>query len=300
MLIDEGSLTRAARVPRRRGFTLAEVLLALVLGAIVLGLASAMGTRLQRQLSREGARLAMGEQLAVAGAVLSPDLRALAVMSGDIRAGEARDTSLELRVTFASALVCGGSGKSVNIAPYLGAFGKSSFPGLQSGDTLWLLADADSGENWRPLRSQASRRTPGSCGAIADAEGGNAFDVAHLWEVDVRDSVTVHVGGIVRGTRPVRYSLYRGGDGKWYLGARSWNSTMSQFNVIQPISGPHAPPALGSRFSYYDSAGVPLSSGALDTRRIARIDIVLVGDATGASLTARDSLVIVVAPRNRR
>ena len=81
MLIDEGSLTRAARVQRRRGFTLAEVLLALVLGAIVLGLASAMGTRLQRQLSREGARLAMGEQLAVAGAVLSPDLRALSVMS---------------------------------------------------------------------------------------------------------------------------------------------------------------------------------------------------------------------------
>ena len=38
-----------------------KVLLALVLGAIVLSLASAIGTRLQRQLSRESARLEAGK-----------------------------------------------------------------------------------------------------------------------------------------------------------------------------------------------------------------------------------------------
>jgi prepilin-type N-terminal cleavage/methylation domain-containing protein len=301
MLTAGTGLTTARRRPRPPdGFTLVELVLTLVLGALVLGLVTSVGTRLQHHLNHEGARLASGEQLAVAGAVLPPDLRALAPAAGDIRAGEARDTSLELRAIIGSALVCGGTTSSLIIAPYLGPFGRSSAPTMQTGDTLWLLVDSDSGESWRPVRLQAARRAVGSCSAITDAQGANAFDVTHLWSVELRDSVSLAVGAVVRDTRPVRYSLYRAGDSKWYLGARSWNSATSQFNLVQPISGPHGSPASGSRFAYFDSTGARLSSGTPDTQRIARIDVTLVAYATDASLTARDSLVIVVAPRNRR
>ena len=298
MLNDRPRLATTERAPSRRGFTLAEVLLTLVLSAIVLGLATAVGTRLQHQLTRERARIAIGEQLAAAAAILPPELRALSPVAGDIRAGEARDTSLEIRATIGSALVCGGNASSVVIAPYLGPLARSSALNMESGDTLWLLADTDSGESWRAVRLQRLRPASGSCAPITDASGAQLFDLRHLWQVDVSDSVAPIAGAVARSTRPVRYSFYRAGDGRWYFGDRSWNSANRQFNLIQPISGPHN--SARTRFRYYDSTGALLSSGTVDTRRIARVEAVLVGEAPNATQPAPDSLVVVVALRNRR
>lgn len=297
MLSRGARLTSWSRSDRREGFTLAEVVLTLVLAGLVLGVVTATGVRLQRQLASEGTRLARGDQMAAAAAVLPPDLRALSIAGGDIRPGEARDTSLEIRATIGSAVVCGGDAKSLIIAPYLGPFAKSSNLGLQSGDTLWVLADMDSGESWHPARLQALRRLSGRCGAVADAASRDAFDGAHLLSAELRDSLAPSAGSVVRATRPLRYSLYRAGDGAWYLGARSWNSGTSQFNLTQPISGPYASPASGSRFTYYDSVGTPLASGTSGTARVARIEVVVVA---AGPIDTRDSLLLVVASRNRK
>ena len=297
MLSAHGRLTTQRRSGSATpGFTLAEVLLSIVLSAIVLGLVTGIGAHLQHQFTREGAQLAESEQLTTAAAVLPPDLRALSPGAGDIR--DARDTALEIRSTIGTAIVCGGTARSLILAAYVGPAGRSSSTALQSGDTLWLLDDSDATEQWQPTRLQAVRQTAASCAAITDRTGASVFDVAHPWLADIGDSVAPVAGRVVRATRPVRYSFYRASDGKHYLGARSWNATTSQFNLVQPVSGPYS--AVSTRFRYYDSAGVALPLGSMDPRAIARIEVTLVGEPSPSLSTSSDSLVLAVTPRNRR
>jgi hypothetical protein len=275
--------------------------LALVLGALVLSLVFAIGNRLGRQLSGDAARFAVSEQLGATAELLPIDLRGLSSVGGDIAFGEARDTSLQLRQTIVNALVCSGFMATWLVAPYLGAGGWSVVPAIQDGDTAWLLTDADEGERWRPVRLRSAHRTSSGCSIVSDGQGANVFDVTHLWAIDLRDTVVATAGAIIRVTRPMRFSFYRASDDGWYLGLRSWNSASLQFNGIQPVSGPFGPVSGngGTRFLYFDSTGARFPSGAGDTRGIARIEAVLHA-APADTVSARDSLTIVTALRNRR
>jgi hypothetical protein len=287
----------------RRGFTLAEITLALVLGALVLGLVSVVGSHLQQRLALQADRLSAREQLTSAAELLPIDLRGLSPNSGDIALGEARDSSIQLRATITNAFVCAGTAKTLVLAPYLGPGGRSVAMTMQAGDTAWLLADNDTGEVWHPVRLRGARPVLGSCSPPLDANGAKVFDVAHIWSADLADSVAATTGAITRVTRPMHFSFYRAGDGRWYLGLRSWNNVTLQFNTIQPVSGPFAPVSQdrGTRFQYFDDAGNRLSSTAGDVRGIARIEAILFSEPSARSVTSpRDSLVVVVALRNRK
>jgi len=159
-------------------------------------------------------------------------------------------------------------------------------------DTLWVLTDSDSTGIWRPARIAGLRRATGSCSAL-DATAGSVVDIAHLWTADFRDSVGAAAGAIVRVTRPQRLSFYRASDEQWYLGLRSWNAALGQFNVVQPLSGPYTSPARtsGTRFRYYGDGGQSIPLGAGTARRIARVEALLAVDG--------DSLVVAIALRNR-
>ncbi len=288
------------RFGAQRGFTLVEVSIALVLAALVLGLVFAVGSRLGKESKNEAERLAVSEQLMAAAEILPIDLRGLSPVGGDIASGEARDSSLQLRQSIANALVCSASASTWTVALYLGAGGRSVVPGVQDGDTAWLLSDSDAGERWRPVRLRAAHRTPGSCSIVTDAEGARVFDVTHLWALDLRDSAIANTGAIIRVTRPIRFSFYRASDGHWYLGLRTWNSLSLEFNGIQPLSGPFGPVSGGgTRFVYFDTNGARVATGTADTRGIARIEAVLHAEP-GDTASARDSLTVVTALRNRR
>ncbi|HKW48093.1 MAG TPA: prepilin-type N-terminal cleavage/methylation domain-containing protein [Gemmatimonadaceae bacterium] len=290
---------RARDLRARGGFTLVEVSISLVLGALVLGLVFAIGSRLGNHLRGETDRLAVGEQLAAAAEVLPIDLRGLSAVAGDIAFGEARDSSLQLRQTIANALVCGATPSTWTVAPYLAVGGRSVTLGVQDGDTAWLLTDGDAGEQWRPVRLRAARRISGGCSILTDPDGAKVFDVAHPWAVDLRDSVLAIAGAMIRVTRPIRFSFYRASDGHWYLGLRASNSSSGAFNGVQPVSGPYAPVgARGTRFVYFDSNGAPVAPSTPDTRGIARIEAVLHAEATDTA-SARDSLTVVAALRNK-
>ena len=281
---------------RRGGFTLVEVSIALVLGGLVLGLVFSIGSRLGTQLAGDANRFAANEQLSAAAEILPIDLRGLSSVAGDITAGEARDSSLQLRQTIANALVCAASPSTWTLAPYLGPGGRSVVPAVQDGDTAWLFVDSDQGENWRAVRLRAAHRTAGGCSVVADGDGANVFDVAHLLAVDLSDSAAATPGSIIRVTRPIRFSFYRASDGHWYLGLRSWNGTTLQFNGIQPVSGPFGPVSggRGTRFVYFDSVGAAIPPGTGDTRHIARIEAAIHSDGSA------DSLTVVAALRNRQ
>ena len=286
------------RGPARPAFTLVEALITLALGALVLGMVVSVGARLQHRLLATSARLSVTEQLASAAELLPLDLRAASPVAGDIV--EARDTSLQLRTTTATGVVCSGSATSILVAPYLGPGGRSLIPTASPGDTLWLLADGDSLEQWRSFRITGTRRVAGLCSAL-DATSAPLFDTTHLWATDLLDSAAATPGTFVRITRPVRYSFYRAGDGHWYLGARSWNVAAAQFNLVQPLAGPYASPLQGGTgFRYFDASGAVLPFGAAAGRRVARVEAQFVAEA--AVLGARvpiDTERVVVALRNR-
>jgi hypothetical protein len=118
------------------------------------------------------------------------------------------------------------------------------------------------------------------------------------------------LGAPLRVTRPLRYSLYRGTDGHWYLGQRDWNSATATFNSIQPVSGPFLSPALGGlSLRYLDSAGATLSTPVTNTRGIAAVQVSLRSETKSAMRalasaaqrgTRVDSAALWILLRNRR
>ena len=287
-----------ARRRRRKGFTLAEVLITLSLSALILGIAVSVGARLQHRLLAQSAGLADEEQLASAAQLVPLDLRPASPPAGDVV--EARDTSLQLRVTTGTGVVCGGSSTSILVASFLGAGSRAPSLGAARGDTLWLLVDGDSAEAWRPVSITGTRRIAAPCPAL-DAAGAQIFDVAHLWAADLRDSATATAGTFVRTTRPIRYSFYRAGDGQWYLGLHSWNATAARFNLVQPLAGPYASSVTGGTgFRYFDASDGSLPLGRADSRRVARVEMQLVAQTNAAGLGfPLDTDRVVVALRNR-
>lgn len=280
------------------GFTLLEMVLVLVLSGIVLGVVSGIGNGLHRQLRDTARRIEIAEELSATRAILPLDLRSLSPADGDIRAGEARDSSLEMRSAVANGVVCGITAGAVLLAPFRPPGGRSVSWSAQPGDTLWVLADSDS--TWRATTITDVRPTRATCPSLISEASGSVFDLGHLATLRLGDSLPLAAGNPIRVTRPIRYSLYRGGDGLWYLGVRSWNSAISQFNGVQPLSGPYAPPSpTGSRIEYFDADGNRIASGAWDTRRIARTEWVLLSSSPRDTLHP-DSSRVVVAMRNRR
>jgi prepilin-type N-terminal cleavage/methylation domain-containing protein len=305
-------LTPVVRSPRL-GVTLVELLVAMTLAGIVLGLVSTLAFRQQRFYAGAFARLALAGELRETAVLLPVDLRAIATGAGDIRAGEARDTSLEFRATIASAIVCDISGGRVVLAPpaTAGATFASLLATPQANDTTWLLATSDTAEVWRPRRITAVLPAPsGNCAAGAPTLSGPSLAAARLaLTLDTLDA-SVRAGVPLRITRPARYSVYRASDGAWYLGQREWNPSTSRFNTIQPVTGAFLAPASGGlRFRYFDSSGAELAAGTAATPSIALVTITLAAETRravemlggGGGMRRRlDSLVLAVRPRNRR
>jgi len=295
----------------RRGVTLIELIVAMAVGGVVLALVAAISVRQQRIYADVADRSALAAQLRQAATILPIDLRALSPAAGDIR--EARDTSIELRATIASAVACDTLAGALVLAPSVTGettVGSYVTP-VAAGDTAWTLAPNDSGDVWLAY-------------AIESVASGGASDCAPIGprlsasertanRVAIRlvgsPPLTNLLGAPLRVTRLVRYSLYRGGDGRWYLGQRDWNTASLRFNTIQPVSGPFSSPASrGVLFQYSDSAGVLLPSPVADSRAVTLVRIELRGQsqnamrafAAGSQGKSSDSLRLAVAVRNRR
>jgi prepilin-type N-terminal cleavage/methylation domain-containing protein len=296
----------------RRGVTLIELIVVMAIGGLALGLITSISLREQRIFGDLAEREMLSGQLREASAILPIDLRAAATGSNDVR--EARDTSIELRGTIASAVVCDTGANSLVLTPVVA--GPQSFSAgassVDAGDTAWVLTPVDSGDDWMPFRvSAATTVTAGQCSAggplLSDADQ-RAARVAIV--LAAPPPLAPLVGMPLRVTRPLRLSLYRASDGGWYLGERDWSATSQRFNTIQPVSGPFLSAALGGLvFRYQDSAGVVLPTPVSVTRSIALIQVALKGQTRSAtrvlgapSTTGKrtDSALISVLVRNRR
>ncbi len=281
----------------RRGASLVELLLAITLGAAVLGAASGTVLRQRRSVDSHLARVRAESQLRAAFGALEIALTGLSPASGDLTPGEARDTAIQIRTVVAGAVACD---STVGAATFVAgdpvqdrASGIATAPAV--GDTLWWHAPGS-------LAWVARRVTDvsGAGGACRSAGGAPPA----LLRVAFASPDTVPEGAPLRLTRVTRYSLYRAGDGSWQLGISEWSELLRAFAPPQPLAGPfvRASPAGGrTGFRYFDAAGSELTDdgAGVPVERVARVRATLIAPertpGIAVMMLRRDSLDIALA-----
>jgi type II secretory pathway pseudopilin PulG len=282
----------------RRGTTLAELLVAITLAAIVLATATSSLMRQQRTTGALTAQSAMVAQLRPATASVAAQLAQLSPPAGDLTPGEWRDTALQFRAPVATGINCVAAAGVVTLPPAavdaLPVGGILSLPRV--GDSLWFYSDTGGG--WRG-------RTVSEVTSVRAGCGGASTEAALRLVLAGADTVATRAP--VRITRQHRLVVYRGGDGGWQLGLREWNEPTRELGPPQPLAGPflaRAPTGERTGFRFFDAAGAELrvDRDPDAATRVSRVRLTLVATRRGGSAgrpadaTLRDSIDVALLP----
>ncbi len=301
---------------RRAGFTLIELVIAMVLMSLVGGAIVKLLLRQSRFYNSTTDMIQTRQQLRQAAAMLPSDLRGISSVGGDIFSMS--DSALEFRSTFGSSVVC------VNAAPGL----LSTVPVvLASGATMtnWsrlpVVGDSIAVYNNGPPVGWSLARITGRTPVTTNAANGcpvatgltragdiTATNPSYQLTLLPAAAATIPVGAGIRFVRRVRYRLFRDTDNQWYLGFFDCLfGRVPVCNTTQAIAGPFQPYATngtsGVQFAYYDVNGAVTANPL----QVARISLVVRGQSaslvnlsgTGGTVF-HDSLRIEVGLRNRQ
>ena len=276
----------------RAGMSLAELLVALSLGGIVLAVAASSMLRQQRGVrwieGLSGAEL----QVRPVSSALADELSQLDASAGDIAPGQASDSSLQLRSVVAASLTCD-SAAMLTLMPDTASVpsmvGGMSVPAV--GDSVWLYLGAPFG--WRARTVIGVTRTTTACAVPTSAPG-------PTFRLLLDAPAGVAAGTPVRVTRWERWVVYRAGDGRWYVGIRDYSPATSRFLAAQPVAGPVLRAGRrGARtgFRYFDASGSPLDPDGTNEGRIARVRITALSvvPSIGADTVRYDSTDAVLS-----
>lgn len=296
----------------RRAATLVELIMGIGVMMVVTTLAVSHVTRHQRAYSAIAAALDLRSRLRDGSDILAADLRGISP-SGDSLLVTS-DTAVEFYSAIGTSTLCATpSPNAITLPPDSLSSGRtlsSWVANPEAGDdVLIFIGSAPPGiSGWQRARIQSVSSIATYLGCPASASLLSASDVAgvgHSYQITFAPTVSITAthGAPVRIVRHVRYSVYRGGDSKWYLGYRRCIATCA---AIQPVSGqydsPRGPPI---SFKYFRRDDVPIA-GSGPTADVGRVDLVfrasyappfrLPGMPTAIT---RDSIVTTVALRNR-
>jgi prepilin-type N-terminal cleavage/methylation domain-containing protein len=304
---------------RRRGFTIVEMLVTLVI-VVVLGVAlSRLFVSQMRGYARSQAANDAQRDLRLGLSLLPMDLRAASVALNDIT--QMNDSAIALRATIGSSVVCARPATNMIDLPPVGLAKNvltSWYAAPLPGDwvTVYVSSDDDPAkDSWRLLQVAAIDTAPATAcvGAPFTDPVLDPPATKRRWRVTLSDTVSVVEAGAgkpVRFLRSVKYSLYRTSttSKNWYLGYR--DSVNGAWSPVEPIAGPFAPYAApgatagsGVRFSYFDTLGTSIPAPGPGAR-IGRVDVALRTYARvhGArdTMVVRDSVQLRIALRNRQ
>ena len=289
----------------RRGFTLIELMIALVLLGLVSTAVYKVLINNQRVYLAQTQTIDLQQNIRAGAAILPAEFRELDAADGDIT-GMGPD-SIRMRAMRQLSFVCatpvlgGGIGQiSLAIRPTLIYGNRSTF---KQGDSILVYWEGDpasrSDDQWLPATLQKDP-DPGFC-ADSNVATNPAF-LLTLQPTWINNAVLNRAGAILNGS-PVRgfdkvvYRSYQAADGNWYLGQRN----PAQGGTIQPVLGPLIG-ANGVSFAYYDTAGavtnVPTQVAQIEIVLRARTASPVRSGGTGPQVYKVDSLVTRVALRN--
>jgi prepilin-type N-terminal cleavage/methylation domain-containing protein len=319
------SSTIVARDSRRRGMTLLELLISLVLVGLMGGLIVGFLLKQERFYAGANEILQTRTQVRQASVLLPNDLRAISSPAGDIYT--MTDTSIEFRSTFGSSYLC--RSDKVNSKIMLPPVTLAKNNQLTNWSVQPTFNDSvaiyDDGANSSSSTDDAwSISTITGIGlVVSDVSTGCQSTSGLMKSTDVSStnpsfaftlspsqSATVSTGAAVRFFKKVHYSFYKAADNQWYIGYYDCRTArVPVCNTIQPIAGPLRPytaghPELaGLRFTYYDATGAVTATKTA----VRRISILFQGEGTntiqlsgGSPVTFRDSLRVEVGLRNWR
>ena len=288
----------------RRGFTLIELMIALVLLGLVSAAVYKVLVNNQRVYLAQTQTIDLQQNIRAAAAILPAEFRELDAADGDIK-GMGPD-SLRIRAMRQLAFVCatpalgGGLGQIVLAIRTTPIYGNRQT--FKQGDSILVYWEGNptsrNDDQWLPAQLQKDP-DPGFC-----ADSNVATHPAYLLTLQptwinnptLNRAGAISNGAPVRGFDKVAYRSYQAADGNWYLGQRN----PAQGGTIQPVVGPLIG-ANGVTFTYYDSVGTVTA----DSSQVAQIQIVLrartvapIRGPNGVQAYKVDSIVTRVALRN--
>jgi prepilin-type N-terminal cleavage/methylation domain-containing protein len=304
----------------RRGLTLPEMMVVLVLLGLVVGGLMTVLVRQQRFYTGTSEIIQTKGSARQAIDILSSELRGVstgtrngAPNSVDIYGMS--DSSLTFRSQFGASVVCtiDATRTIVTLPPETMAAGNgltSFLSQARAGDSLFVFDQGPlQGTNDDRWRRVALARDPGVgiCPVAPVGFTATAAEEALGIQITLDQGLApdIVVGASVRFFRPASYSLYQGAGGDWWLGY--FSCPANACSARQPVSGPYRPyasagGASGLAFAYFDSTGAPTG----DPRQVARIDVVARSQsqynldvANVRNQRYQDSLAVSIAVRNR-
>jgi prepilin-type N-terminal cleavage/methylation domain-containing protein len=316
---------RSTRRPRR-GFTLVELLVVMVMLGLVGSAITTVVVRQQRFYRGANEIIDTRAQIRQAVAILPTELRGLSSVGGDILAIAERQ--VDFRAPIGTSIVCQKISTNQFALPpdslYSGQVLTSFLSVPVLGDTVFVYDDGTKVDGSDDVWVTAVVRlvsAPIAGTYCLPATGFTALQDAskmrRRYTLSRPDGTslptTIQVGAPIRFTRPVRYSLYRATDDKWYLGYSSYDVNAGGWSATQPVSGPYlagdatAEGDRGLRFRLYNQAGTEVTNVAA-APTVTRVDIVVRGETrqpvqlsgTAPTRAFRDSLNLSVAIRNWR
>ncbi len=287
----------------RRGFTLVELLVALVLlGLITAGIYRVLVNN-QRIYQAQTQRIDLQQNIRAGVTLLPAELRELDAADGDLVAMSA--TSITVRASRQLAIICSLPVVGVpvgGVAPVTMAIRVDPFYNLRdfntATDSVFVYYEGNQGstddDGW----------VRGNIRAIAnlnceDGTAGRQLVTSLLFGVNqIPATGNIQRGSPVRGYETVTYSVYQAADNRWYLGYQSTTGA----GVRQPLIGPLLD-ANGVTFDYFNVNGAVTAVPA----QVAQIQITLraqtaqpVRTGAGPQRFVTDSVVTRVSLRNNR
>jgi prepilin-type N-terminal cleavage/methylation domain-containing protein len=277
----------------QRGFTLIEILIALVLMGIVSTALYQLLVSNQRLYRAQVESVAINESARAAVAIVPSEIRELSAGEGDIVAMDA--TSLTYNSMQALYVQCA--------APNTGALeiilDRNTFFGLRAitaaDDYVLIFAEGDSttraDDGWLTAdvtSAAAGTACPGSMPSITVVVSG----------VTAGDLADVMAGAPVRTFRPAQILLYADAAGDWWMGGRLYQKAGGSWGATQPMLGPLS--GTGLALTYADAGGAATTNVAA----VARVGVTVQSQSsqqvyrtTGTTYLLQD-LVTQVAVRN--
>ncbi len=297
---------------RRRGGTLVELLISMVILGVLGTLVARIMMDQQRSFQRMTEQTVVRRELRSAMSLLPTELRGVSSVGGDITAFD--NMSITFRATLGSSVVCARTATTVDLPPVGAArMALTSWATTPSvGDVVSILRPDSSGQKgdfW-------SAHTVTTVSVLAAPCSGTVYvhPTADIGKSGFRLTVTpalpdsVLAGSALRLVRSTRYALTQVASGRWYLGRSEFVS--GAWSAAIPVSGPYQPASAsgtgGLSVALYDTLGAKITTLA-SAPNAARLDIVLRGRGrsssrvAGSSITAiEDTVAVRVALRNRR
>ncbi|MGQ0714160.1 MAG: PulJ/GspJ family protein [Gemmatimonadaceae bacterium] len=302
------------RTACRPGFSLPEMLVAMVLFAIVGAAMVGAVVQQQRFVGDAGAVVGVRTSVRQLTEIIPTELRSASPAGGDIYA--MTDTSVTFRGTFGGAVVCSvGAVRTTLVIPPRPTEPTAAFswwvqmPG--AGDSV-LVYDAGNTLTSQDDRWRAYGLTAAPSAGLCPMTTGytrSAGEATGAWTLTLSGALpqSVAPGALIRFFRPVEYGLFRASDGRWYAGYRDCVATRAPAcGSYEIVAGPLRAPggaAAGIELQYFDSTGAAVVTPAgLSLIRLAvRAETQRALRADGfARAVFGDSLITTIALRNRR